>query len=575
MKRRLLLLVLAAALRGAVPPPPVASGPVVELPPMLVEAAGTSAPRWLYGRMPGFEILSCASSDATEDLTLRLYRLRAQLAQLVPASLQVQRDEPFTLILYPQNRAESLSQALNEQLAIGQNRQLARGRALAPPNLTLADPDSIELFLIVNDRPAAATWNSRGVFTGGGRYDGIVFSEGYIRSLLQDRAPATPPWFVEGLAQFYTTLAMTEDGMEFSPDPWLGPEWASAARREGADAFRPTLPLSELFRGQRPAAPVDAVSRAHFDLWLAEAELFVRWAIDGSSHRNYQSRAALWQFAEAAARAPVTEATFRQCFGMGYSDARDEMSDYLARAVVRPVTVDLGPEPSIPDLRLRMAAPSEIHRIKGDWARRTLRLVRESHPALLPIYVRQAREVLQSAYDAGERDPRLVANLGLLYSESGSPEQASRYLLEGSETGGIRAAALAQLARLRLLPFLEPARQELGRPNPAEVASVMGAVRAAHRLQPPQLLTYLVVARLCELDPGRATAEERALLAEGADLFPSWTALVLSAVREDAAYGDRARARRLAEMGLWTGTDPVLIARLKSERNALLAKPTK
>lgn len=575
MKRPLLLLAMAAALRGAAPPTPVALGPVVELPPMLVEAAGTSAPRWLYGQMPGFEILSCAASDATEDLALRLYRLRAQLAQLVPSSLQVQRDEPFTLILYPQNRAESLSQALNEQLAVGQNRTVPRGRVLAPPNLTLSDPDSIELFLIVDDRPAGTVWNSRGMFTAGGRYEGIVFSEGYIRSLLQDRAPATPPWFIEGMAQFYSTLATTEDGMEFAPDPWLGPDWASAARREEADAFRPTLPLAELFLGRRPAAPVDAGSRAHFDLWLAEAELFVRWAIDGPSHRNYRSRAALWQFADAAARAPVTESTFRQCFGMGYSDARDEMSDYLARAVVRPVTVDLGSEPSIPDLRLRLAAPGEIHRIKGDWARRTLRLVRESHPALLPIYVRQAREVLQTAYDAGERDPRLVANLGLLYSESGSPAEARRYLLEGSAAGGIRAAALAQLARLRLAPYVTANHPDSGRPDPEAVAAIMTAVRAAHRLQPPQLLTYLVVGGLCELDPRRATPEERTLLAEGAELFPSCTPLVVCAVREDATGGDRSRALRLAEMGLWTGTDSAPLAQLKSERNALLAKPTK
>jgi hypothetical protein len=565
---------LAAATLGAAPPP-VAPGPVVELPPMLVEAAGTSAPRWLYGRIPGFEVLSCASSEVTEDLTLRLYRLRAELGQLVPASLQVQRDEPFTLILYPQSRAESLSQALNEHLARGQARKLSQGRVLAPPNLDLDDPDSDLLFSVVEDRSTKLSWSPGSVYTGGSRYDGIVYSPEYISRLFSDRAPALPPWFIYGMARFYGAISTIDDGLEFAPDDWLSPESAEAAHRGGADAFRATLPLAELFRGQLPAPPGDAAAREQSKLWLAEAELFVRWSIDGPAHRQYQARAALWKFAEAASHAPVTEDLFRQCFGMGYSDARDEMSDYLARAVRRPVEVDLDSEPALPELRLGVASPADIHRIKGDFARRTLRLVRESHPALLPIYVRQAREVLQGAYDEGERDPRLVADLGLLCREAGSIPEAGRYLEEGFRTGTMRPNALAELARLRLATYLEAAREGSRRPPLAAVESILAPIRAARRLQPPQLLAYLVVADLCGLDPAQARPEERALLAEGADYFPSSTSLILAAVRQDGAFGDRARALRLADLGLWMGTDPALLAQLKSARNALQAKPTK
>ncbi len=575
MKSSLLWMSLAALTFNAVAAPPADPGPVVELPPMLVESTGTSAPRWLYGRLPGFEVLSCASSDATEDLTLRLYRLRAQLAQLVPPELQVQRDEPFTLIVYPQSRAESLSQALNEQLSQGQTEQRASGHVHTPPNLNLSDPDSLMLFLVVEDRVGPTNWYLGAHSSSGNRYDGIVYSADYIRRLFEDRTPALPPWFVYGMAKFYSTLVTTDDGLEFAPDEWLSPAAAETARRDEADAFRPTLPLAELFRGASPPPAVDPASREHGDLWLAEAELFVRWAVDGRSHRHYQARAALWKIAEAAAHAPVTEELFRQYFGMGFSDARDELSDTLSRAVLRPVELDLDSEPALPDLHLQLATPADIHRIKGDWARRTLRLVRENHPALLPIYERQAREVLEGAYEQGERDPRLVADLGLLCSEVGSFAEARRYLEEGAKAGPMRPAALAELARLRLQPYLDPARAGPGRPPPADVESILTPIRAARRLQPPQLLSYLVVRALWGLDPARATREERDLLVEGAEYFPSRTDLVLSAVYQFVRSGDRSRVLRAADMGLWTGTDSKLLARLKSARNALQENPTK
>jgi hypothetical protein len=574
MRRTLMFFGLAAAAWGA-DLPVVDPRAVVELPPMLVEAAGTSPPRWLYGRMPGFEVLSCASAEVTEDLTLRLYRLRVELGELVPASLPVQRDEPFTIILYPQSRAQSLSQALNEHLDRGQGQNLPAGRLHPPPNLDLDDPDSDLLFSVVDDHSTKLAWSPGSFYTGGSRYDGIVFSPEYIGRLFSDRVPALPPWFIYGMARFYGAISHTDDGLEFAPDDWLSPESATAARRDGADAFRATLPLSELFRGQPPAPPADAAARERAKLWLAESVLFVRWSIDSPAHRQYQARAALWKFAEAASHAPVTEELFRQCFGMGYSDARDEMSDYLARAVHRSVEVDLDSDPPLPKLRLSDAAPADLHRIKGDFARRTLRLVRESHPALLPIYVGQAREVLQGAYDDGERDPRLVADLGLLCREAGSLAEARRYLEEGFRSGTMRPSALAELARLRLAPYLAAAREGSRRPPATQVESILAPIRAARRLQPPQLLTYVVVASLCGLDPARVTPEERALLAEGADYFPSATLLVLAAVRQEGAGGDRTRALRLADLGLWTGTDPGLLAQLESARNALRAKPTK
>jgi len=544
--------------------------PVVDLPPILVEGLNGKGPRWKYARIPGFEILSCAEDDATERFTLKLYRLEAELTALISSNLLVRFDEPTTLIFYPQSRAESLSREMMEELERAQVARNSPGRVRAPPNLDMRDPDSSVLFSIIEDGGPAHSWHILGSIFGGLDLGSLVLSPEHVAA----RAPSPPPWFVVGFARFYSSVMNSEEGMRFSPDPWLGDDEARRVRNR-PDAFRPTLPLAELLIGRFPRAKADFAGRAYRELWMAEAELFVRWCVDGKMVAGGSARNALWQLVDAASRQPVTETLFRHYFGMGFSDARDELSDYLATTVGRQVQIHLdglGPDPVV---ELSDAPPEVIHRIKGDWARRTLRLVREKYPKLLPVYIQQARDTLQKSYDQGEKDPRLVADLGLLYSDIGEDSAARHYLEESFRSGPMRASALAQLAHLRLEDAKRHPQGEADRLSADQLEAILVPLRVARRASPPQILTYLVAAELGRFGPKGSSAELQSFLTEGADRFPLVGDLIIDAVRQETGGGESQRALHLAELGMWTTTDPAVYAELKSARNALLQKPTK
>ena len=65
-------------------------------------------------------------------------------------------------------------------------------------------------------------------------------------------------------------------------------------------------------------------------LWRAQCALFMRWAV---VHDEGRQREAFWRFVERLERQPPDEALFRACFGFGYADMRDRLSDYLPEAV--------------------------------------------------------------------------------------------------------------------------------------------------------------------------------------------------------------------------------------------------
>jgi hypothetical protein len=568
----LLALLGAVALRAESPSGAAPAGPVVSLPPMLVEGLSAHAPRWRYAAIPGFEILSCADDEATEKFALKLYRLHAQLRALVPAALLVRQDEPMTLIFYPQSRAESLSEEMMAELKRAQNARDNPSRVRAPPNLDLRDSDSSMLFSVIDDGDSGHGWRNLGSVLGVMDYGDLVLSPEHVASLIRDRAPSPPPWFVAGFGRFYATLETSETAMEFSPDPWLGPDQARVVKNR-PDAFRPTLPMVDLLTGRYPPDRADPASHAYHLLWLAESELFIRWCLDGKAVPTGSARDALWHFADEASRQPVTETLFRRSFGFGFSDMRDELSDYLASAVARPVTIAIPDSGAEPACRLSDATPATILRIKGEWSRRTLQLIRAQHPALLPIYIQQARQTLQKAYDEHERDARLIADLGLLYCGLGERDSARRYLEEAFAAGRPRASALAQLARLRLDEAKRHPGAANGKLTPSQVESVLEPVRAARGISPPQLLAYSVAAELATRSPGGPTAELRALMTEGAELFPSIAPLVAAAAIRLREVGDTVKANELLDLGLWTATEASAYANLKAARNQPVPKP--
>ena len=75
------------------------SGPVLELPPMVVTS--NQGLVWRYAEMPGYEILSCCSDSMTRDFMQGLARAESLVRLLVPVthelgSVRIERDREIS-----------------------------------------------------------------------------------------------------------------------------------------------------------------------------------------------------------------------------------------------------------------------------------------------------------------------------------------------------------------------------------------------------------------------------------------------------------------------------------------------
>jgi len=266
-------------------------GPTVRLPPFLV--TGSIHQEWQYAELPGFEILSTCSKSDTEEFVREVWWQQESLSEIVPTNLQARDTVPVSLILFNEQNQRSMSQGV-ATLARKQAAEAARAMAEAGiqsltvqeteliPQLKLWDEDSTGVDIILSHRA-------------GGRYRNISFAPDYIYFLLARRAPPVPPWFIEGVLNFYqiqqleriaaadptrvtervSTVFGTFEGevvvqpantMERVPPVpplvWITPT-VSALLKAHPD-FLSLMPLQELLGSRSPAAGDEPGKRAWF-----------------------------------------------------------------------------------------------------------------------------------------------------------------------------------------------------------------------------------------------------------------------------------------------------------------------
>ncbi len=235
---------------------------------------------------------------------------------------------------------------------------------------------------------------------------------------------------------------------------------------------------------------------------------------------------------------------------MRYSDARDSLSDFLPIAVSKGQQFDFATMPSYSKAaNAREATPQEIHRIKGEWARRTLRVVQSNYPGALPLYVAKAQRALQGTYDRGERDPLLLASFALFRLDIGD-EKGGRQILEENPAARVaRPLAALELAQLRMNEALEKPAGTSGALSEDQAQDILKALSEAIGKQPPIEAAYLLAARVFAHLGREPTVAERAHLNEGARLFPRDSQMVIECVSWDLRAHDFASARGLIELG--------------------------
>ena len=552
----------------------------IELPAYTVAETRALPPpeKWSYGRIAGFEVLSNASPAATTRLVNDFQRFSLALGLVWPG---VQRPVAVPAELILCGRGGKFD-------AFVPKVEARSDRAMA--SLTLRGPDVSAIVIDFQTKvlniatpeglaaaAAAPTTDADGNAIGGAGDPGLAIDayrqlyREYIHFLLEGLKPRPPAWLEEGLAQIFMAMEITDRSVTVGKleDPnAISAEQAAlndsgaggTAPQEDRDfnaalARRALLPMAELFA---VANDSDIARQSLGGTWAKQCYAFVHWGLYGDQGKHQQ---AFITFLRRLDREPVSEALFKECFKKSYRDMELTIRGYVEFTShnVAGVAAAKGqklPEP--PPFELREATESEVGRIKGD----VLRLAGHEEAAHLELI---------APYIRGERDPQLLAALGLQERAAGDRPRARKFLEAAARANAVRPRAYLELAHLRFADAAaHPAAGDAF--SAAQTVEILKALFTARSQPPPLPDVYEAIGEVwsrCAVTP---TAAHLAVLDEGVRLFPRNATLIASTAELKVKAGLVSEAATLIDLGLRVA--PVGPAREKFEALKLaLPKP--
>ena len=561
-----------------------AAGPVVELPKFVVTDSRELPPpeSWRYATMPGFEILSNASDKATQRLQRDFDMFRQALSVVWP--LPDRSGPPTALIICGRgNKFDAFAPEGGGVEMARASMFLKKGERTA----IVIDFQATTLNVLnVDDSNDAATGTDSSLMSV--EHDKQLYRE-YVRYLLSRSEPRLPAWLEEGLAQIimkmrferrYIEYARLEDPNAVSAQAAMVAELNAAAAAEGEDSLqlagapaedrdfaaalqRRRLIDMDVFFGIKHDAP-EALNPLGNNRWAKQAYAFVHMCLYGY-HGKYQK--AFAQFLQRLAREPVSEAMFKECFKMSYKQMLLEIRSYCDMTVYETKIFQSkkgGPDILVPPepLAFRDATQSEIGRIKGE----TL---------LLAGRDKAARAELIAPYMRGERDPALLASLGLYENTYGEAPRARKFLEAAVADKTPRAEAYLELARLRFADAAaKPAGAE-GKFSPAQTAAIVSLLETGRRLPPHQPALYELLGETWMRSAATANRDQAISLIDGARIFPGRLKLAYQAALVCASAGLLEPAHSLVDHGLKYAPDAAARARFEALKKALPPEPAR
>jgi hypothetical protein len=534
-------LVILLALRATVAAEDqTANEPAVKLPPMIVQES-LKGPRWQYASTTTGEYLSACSAGTTRDFIAAEQGMRQLLHVLVPEKFLVQSDVPAITVLYNSELKQkssdevvsALAQASQEaERAEPDHERRARaariGRVEVLPNLRLEDRDLKALFVYLDE----GAFNS----------DRLVLVPEYVRAMLRERTPMLPAWLIEGIVDLYGHATFVDDPISLQPAIWVSRRDTHALERD-AEWPRTMLPITDLFGIDPPTDDTEHPRRAA--IWRSQVALFARWGLDPRTGM----RDNFWLFAERASEAPPSNQMFTECFGFGFSDLLDRLSDYIPLAVKEPIRIEPGKLPKLPKVEVRPATPDQVARLQGEWGRMEIAYVKARQPQFARDYADRARQMLRRAYQSGTRDPRLSAAIGLCELDSGNEAAGRPFLDQAAANDVVRPRVYYELARIR---WTELPRDNASKTpfSALQITAIVEPLRVATKQRPalPEVYALFADAWLRCSDP--APPEDLATLSRGAKLFRWRPELAFRIALLQAKCGQRAEAAALLDDAL-------------------------
>jgi hypothetical protein len=525
---------------------------------MMVEESISSAP-WLHVSAGGSEFLSRCSASTTRAF-VEGWLTKLQLVRVVvPDDFLARMDVPSVFVLYAQDLKQTVSAEIQRELKASEDRArpgdpAGESRVNIAPNMRLSDRDMQASIVYIDEALFEAA--------------GMSVAPAHVRFLLRGRVPELPAWLVEGIERAWRGADFVMDPITLRPLVWTN-EGESDALADDATRPRALLPASELFVTEVERAAENRHPRRG-EIRASEQELFFRWAIVSGG----RTREALWKFAARAAEGPVTEGIFEASFGFGFSELRDRLSDYLPKAVEETAWIEPGRLPPLPRIEVERATPNEIARLRGEWERLAIGHVQRRLPRVIEPYIAQARRTLRRAFDAGDRDPRLLATMGLCEIDAGNEAGARQFLEPAITAGVVRPRAYHELARLR---FAELRRDvpETKSFSFTELAPIIGPLRQAVTQAPPLPEIFALLAEAWSRSDVSPNTAEFAELETGARLFMQRPTVTFPIALALARHGRKVEAAAVLDASFRYVVDEktrAAITRTRAELAAALAR---
>lgn len=570
-------LLFAAGLAGAQPATPE---PVVELPKFVVTDNRELPPpeQWRYATIPGFEILSNASDKATQRLLRDFDMFRQALGHVWPQPAR--HPQTTSLILcgkrnkfdafIPKDRYVPDAGFASVFLKKGQGTAIVID--LQATTLNVLNVDG------AND---AATGTDSGLISVD--HDKQLYRE-YVRYLLSRSEPRLPAWVEEGLSQIimrmefdkrWIVFAKLEDPNTVSAQAAMVAQLnALGAGEDGADAMAlPGAPAEDRdFNAalQRKAlVPFDKFFAVAHDSsestnvlgnnrWAKQAYAFVHMCLYGLNGK-YQKPFAT--FLQRLAKEPPSEELFKQVFNKTYKQMLMELRGYIDFTVYQHREYRSKEDVIIPPapLALRDATEAEVGRIKGE-------------AMVLAGNVREARPQLYAPYARGERDPYLLAAIGLYEKEHGDAGRARKFLEAAFAAKAKRPDACLELARLRSAEALA-APGAAGRLTAEQTAGIVAPLVFAHGKTPLLPAIYDLAGDTWARSAANPGKDDAKMMVEGAQLFPTRLKLIFQAGVMARDTGDVRSAHALADHGIKWAPDAPVKQRFEALKSSLPPAP--
>jgi len=504
---------------------------------------------WRHAAVPGFEVLTRAGDRETRRLLGELQRFNAALDVVWPG-LRRGNPTPALLILCPERRDFEALLPDDAVKSAGVASFCLGGRRLD----ALVVNVNAELNLQGLDA-ASQTLADAGLRQHAGlRVDNTrqLYRELFYFHLSQAR-PRLPAWFEEGMAQVMMGIDITpkcielgrlEDPDSVAPEILMEDAFESpgaaqlmnAEDRQFQAALRnsPVMDLGRMFSLPRAS---QELRNSLGSRWAKQCQAFVHLCLFGENKRHQKG---FMRFLARCTERQPDETLFRECFGMGYAEMELTLRHYIGSAFYASIEWSAGKGskglPAPVDPGLREATQAEVGRIKGETAE-------------LAGHSEQAKRELVTAFRRGERDPSLLASLGLWEQAHGERAKAVKLLEAATRAKVSGSDAYLSLARLRLEDAL--AEQPEPKRLPAEAfAAIAPLLHAGLAQAPANPDGYELLAETWARSGNHIPPDEARLLVSACVSFPARLRLLALSIPLCAEAGLLREAHILADNAL-------------------------